>query len=106
VLRPLWVDLALTLIPLALALAAWVVGRFIGRTQPRYTPFFLAVVCAMVPLPLLRLIPTWRDTTDLVLHRLGGTTRLELGLAVLLLGYVSGRRGDRSARHSSVSCPR
>jgi hypothetical protein len=88
VLRPLWVDLALTLIPLALAVGAWALGRSFAR-MPRWLAGVLLVVALLiVPLPLLRYVPAAREATELALHRLGGSTRLECAAALFLLGIA------------------
>ena len=88
VLRPLWVDLALTLIPVACAVAAWFAGRYVARMPWRSAYSLLCVIVILVLLPLLRLVPWYRDFVDLMLHSIGGTTRFECGLALFLLGFA------------------
>ncbi len=87
-LRPLWVDLALTLIPLTLAGTAWVAGRYAARMPRKAVLALLCLVLPLVPLPLLRLAPGCQESADLLLYRMGGTTRLECAIALFLLGFA------------------
>ena len=98
-LRPLWVDCLLTLYPVVLAVTAWIVGSQVVRLPRKCGAILLGVALLIVPLPMLRFIPGWADSVGLLLHRLGGTTRLECGAALFLLGVVWGtpRRSLSSA---------
>jgi hypothetical protein len=89
VLRPLWVDLLLTLLPLALAIAAWVAGRYWARMPRELAVPLIILALLIVPLPLLRFVPGWRDFAGVLLHSFGGATRLECGAALFLLGIAS-----------------
>jgi hypothetical protein len=48
----------------------------------------LVVGLLIVPLPFLRKVPRWTAEIDDVLHRIGGTTRLECGVALFFLGIA------------------
>ncbi len=87
-LRPLWLDLWLTLYPVAIAAAAWFAGRYARRMPGAISRSCLILALLIVPLPLLRFVPGWGDFVDLHLHMFGGTTRLECGAALFLLGIA------------------